>query len=325
MGLLPSLLADVRAVCATFPDPRKGRSGNIAMADFGLAAFALFFMQSASFLSFQRTLENGQGRSNCQTLFGIAKIPSDNYIRDMLDLADPALLQPCFERVEHLLAEPPLRQAFGRLGGRTLIAWDGTEYFCSQKLSCPHCLTRKRSNGKTESYHSLLAATVVAPGHAKVVPLAPEFIAPQDGAEKQDCERNAVKRWFAKHGARLAPLRPIYLGDDLFACQPVAKMVIDNGGDFIFTAKESSHKALYDFIKGAEPEHHEETVRKRKSCETFRYRWIEAVPLRDGKDAMLVNWVAFEIVDAKGRVTYSMAWVTSLAITKYNVAEIVAC
>jgi hypothetical protein len=131
-------------------------------------------------------------------------------------------------------------------------------------------------------YHSMLAATVVAPGHSKVVPLMPEFIAPQDGAEKQDCERNAVKRWFGKHHARLLPLRPVYLGDDLFACQPVAKMVIDNGGDFIFTAKESSHKALYDFIKGAEPEHHEETVRKRKSRETFRYRWIEAVPLRGG-------------------------------------------
>jgi hypothetical protein len=27
MGLLPSLLAGLRAVCATFPDPRKGRSG----------------------------------------------------------------------------------------------------------------------------------------------------------------------------------------------------------------------------------------------------------------------------------------------------------
>src|SRR5271169_5571685 len=170
MGLLPSLLAGLRAVCATFPDPRKGRSGNIAMADFGQAAFALFFMQSASFLSFQRTLEKGQGRSNCQTLFGIAKIPSDNYIRGMLDLANPALLRPCFERVEHLLAEPPLRQAFGRLGGRTLIAWDGTEYFCSQKLGCPHCLTRQRANGRIENYHTLLAATAVAPGHAKVVP-----------------------------------------------------------------------------------------------------------------------------------------------------------
>jgi hypothetical protein len=325
MKLLPSLLADLKAVCGAFPDPRKGRGGNIAVADFGLSAFAMFFMQSASFLSFQRSLEKGRGRSNCQTLFGIEKIPSDNYIRDMLDVADPALLVPCFERLETLLAEPPLRQAFGRLGGRTLIAWDGTEYFCSQKVGCPHCLTRKRANGKTESYHSMLAATVVAPGHSRVVPLMPEFIAPQDGAEKQDCERNAVKRWFGKHHARLSPLRPVYLGDDLFACQPVAAPIKDNGDDFIFTCKESSHKALYDFIDGAEPERHEEKLRKRNTCETFRYRWIEFVPLRDGKDAMLVNWIGFEIVDAKGRVKYSMAWVTSLPVTQHNVAEIAAC
>ena len=107
MKLLPSLLADLKAVCAAFPDPRKGRGGNIAMADFGLSAFAMFFMQSASFLSFQRALEKGQGRSNCQSLFGIEKTPSDNYIRDMLDEADPALLAPCFERLESLLAELP--------------------------------------------------------------------------------------------------------------------------------------------------------------------------------------------------------------------------
>src|ERR1017187_5921204 len=107
---------------------------------------------------------------------------------------------------------------------------------------------------------SMLAATAVAPGHSKVVPHMPEFIAPQDGA---DCERHSVKRWFGKHHARLSPLRPVYLGDDLFACQPVAKMVTDNGGDFIFTCKESSHKALYDFINGAQPNRHEEKVRKR--------------------------------------------------------------
>lgn len=325
MELLPSLLAGLRAVCASFPDIRKGRQGNIAMADFGLSAFALFFMQSASFLAFQRTLEKGHGRSNCQTLFGIEKIPSDNYIRDRLDAADPALLRPCFERMEHLLATPPLRQAFGRLGERTLIAWDGTEYFCSQKLGCPHCLTRKRANGKVESYHTMLAATVVAPGHTKVVPLFPEFIAPQDGAEKQDCERNAVKRWYGKHGERLSPLRPVFLGDDLFACQPIITMVADNGDDFIFTCKENSHKALYDFIAGAEPERHEEKIRRGKSVETRRYRWIEGVPLRDGKDAALVNWIGFEIFDRTGRVKYSIAWVTSLPINKDNVAAIAAC
>jgi len=325
MELLPSLLAGLRTVCSAFPDPRKGRRGNIAMADFGLSAFALFFMQSASFLAFQRALEKGHGHSNCQTLFGIEKIPSDNYIRDMLDAADPALLQPCFERMEQLLAASPLRQAFGRLGDRTLIAWDGTEYFCSQKLGCPQCLRRKRANGKIESYHTMPAATAVAPGHSKVVPLFPEFIAPQDGAEKQDCERNAVKRWHAKHGERLRPLRPVYLGDDLFACQPIVKMLADSGDDFIFTCKESSHKALYDFIDGAAPERHEEKIRKGKAVETRRYRWIAGVPLRDGKDATLVNWIGFEIFDRNGRIKYSIAWVTSLPVNQHSVAEIAAC
>jgi len=301
------------------------------MADFGLSAFAMFFMQSASFLSFQRKLERGQGRSNCQTLFGIEKIPSDNYIRDMLDGADPALLAPCFEDTERLLLEPAMREAFGRLGGRTLIALDGTEYFCSQKIACPHCQTRKRSNGKIESYHSMLAATVVAPGHAKVVPLAPVpgldpgIIAKQDGAEKQDCERNAAKRWLMKHAQRLKPLRPVYLADDLFACQSVAERLADNGDDFIFTAKESSHKALYDFIDGAEVERHEVKVRKGKTHEKHRYRFIDKVPLRDGKDAVLVNWIGFEILGAKGVVKYKTAFVTSLPVAKANVAEIAAC
>ena len=186
-------------------------------------------------------------------------------------------------------------------------------------------MTRKRANGKTESYHAMLSATVVAPGQSKVVPLMPEFIAPQDGAEKQDCERNAVKRWFGQHHARLAPLRPVYLGDDLFACQPVAAMIRDKGGDFIFTCKPASHKTLYDFIEGAKPFRHEDQVRKGKTTDIFRYRWFEAVPLRDGPDAMLVNWIGFEIVNAKGRVTYSMSWVTSLAVSKHNVAEIAAC
>jgi len=285
----------------------------------------MFFMQSASFLSFQRKLEKGHGRSNCQTLFGIEKIPSDNYIRDMLDGADPALLAPCFEDTERLLLEPAMREAFGRLDGRTLVALDGTEYFRSQKIVCPHCQTRKRSNGKIESYHSLLAATVVAPGHSKVVPLAPEFIVKQDGAEKQDCERNAVQRWLDKHGARLKPLRPVYLADDLFACQSVAKRLVEAGEDFIFTCKETSHKALYDFIDGAEVERHEVRVRKGKTHETHRHRFIEKVPLRDGKDAVQVNWIGFEILDAKGVVKYKTALVTSLPVTKSNVVDIVAC
>src|SRR5258708_12138271 len=115
MQFFPSLLSELVAVCALFPAPRRGRGDNIAPADFGLSAFAMFFMQSASFLAYQRTMEKGHGRSNCRTLFAIGRIPSDNYIRDFLDEADPALLHPAFEPMQPLFGDPPMPQTFPRL------------------------------------------------------------------------------------------------------------------------------------------------------------------------------------------------------------------
>ncbi len=295
------------------------------MADIGLSAFSLFFMQSESFLAHQRGLEEGRKMSNCHSLFGMEAIPTDNHIRSMLDPVDPLHLQPAFDDVLSALRQRGGLAPFQRLGGRVPIALDGTEYFCSQKLGCPQCLTRQRANGKTESYHAMLAATVVAPGHAMALPLMPEFIAPQDGAEKQDCERNAARRWLATHAERVKDLRPIYLGDDLFACQPIAEAVKAAGGDFLFTGKPSSHKALYDFMDGATVE--ERTVKEKIGGKrlTFRYRWFEKAPLRDGKDATLVNWVGVTITDAKGKATYDNAFVTSLPVTWDTAAEIVAC
>ena len=40
---------------------------------------------------------------------------------------------------------------------------------------------------------------------------------------------------------------------------------------------------------------------------------------------MLVNWIGVTVTDAKGQVTYSSAFVTSLPVTRDTVAEIVAC
>ena len=325
MDVLEELLSGLKQVCSGFPDKRKGGDVTYSMADIGLSAFSLFFMQSESFLDYQRGLEQRHMTSNCQTLFGMAKIPTDNHIRSMLDPVDPSHLQPCFDATIALLRRRGGLAGFERLGGRTLVALDGTEYFCSQKLGCVHCLTRKRSNGKTESYHTMLAATIVAPGNSNVVPLMPEFIAPQDGHDKQDCERVAAKRWLTTHGARMAPLRPVYLGDDLFACQPMAEAVLASGGDFLFVCKEGSHKGLYDFIAGAAPQ--EKTVReiRNKKRVTMHYQWFEAVPLRDGKDALNVNWIAMSMSDAAGKVTFKSAFVTSLALTPANAGAIADC
>ncbi|HEX8584132.1 MAG TPA: ISNCY family transposase, partial [Allosphingosinicella sp.] len=198
MEMLETLLRGVRSACAAFPDKRRGEV-TYSMADIGLSGFSLFFMQSGSFLAHQRALEEGRKMSNCQSLFGMTAVPTDNHIRAMLDPVHPSHLQPAFDQTLDMLRRHGGLRAFQRLDGRVLIALDGTEYFCSQKLGCPQCLTRQRGNGKTETYHAMLAGTLVAPGHAMALPLMPEFIAPQDGAEKQDCERNAAKRWLVAH------------------------------------------------------------------------------------------------------------------------------
>lgn len=156
MVILEDFLAGLKEACLAFPDKRNGGGGAIySMADIGLSAFSLFFMQSESFLAYQRGLEEGRKSSNCQTLFGMTKIPTDNHIRSMLDPVHPSHLQSSFDQVVATLCARGGMKAFERLSGHTLIALDGTEYFCSQKLGCPNCQTRKRSNGKIEANHSI--------------------------------------------------------------------------------------------------------------------------------------------------------------------------
>lgn len=323
MSALGKHITALSAVCAGLPDRRKGPLAGDAytMVDIGLSAFSLFFMGSPSFLAHQRILAEGQGRSNCQTLFGMSAIPSDNYIRQMLDGAPTAAFDPLFIQA---IRTPEVLTPFQRLGGRILIALDGTEHHCSLKVHCARCSTRKRSDGATEYFHAFLGASIVAPGHQHVLPLAPEFIAPQDGAEKQDCERNAAKRWLARHGASLGHLRPVFLGDDLFACQPIAEAIQAAEANFILTCKPSSHRTITEYLYGAKLEEHRETVVKRGKRTTTVYRWLADVPLRDSTDALKVNWFSIEMFDAKGKRTYRNSFVTDLPVMAGTVADLAA-
>ena len=324
MTVLDSLIAELKGVCAGLPDRRKGprRDGEYTMADIGLSAFAVFFMGSPSFLGHQRALAEGHGRSNCQILFGMTAIPTDAYIRQMLDGAPPGAFDPLFFQAA---GTDGVLAPFQRLNGRVLIALDGTECFCSRKIHCPRCSTRKRSDGGTEYFHSFLGASIVAPGHRQVLPLPAEFIAPQDGAEKQDCERNAAKRWLARHGPAVHQLRPVFLGDDLFACQPIAAAVQQQGGNFIFTCKPASHQTITEYLTGAELEEYRQSTVTRGKRTTTIYRWLSGVPMRATDDALIVNWFSIEILNGKGKRTYYNSFITDLPVTTGTVAELAAC
>src|ERR1700752_146572 len=222
------------------------------MTDICMAAFSVFFMQSPSFLALQTALQRGRGTSNCQTLFGMERIPTATHIRTMLDPVPPETLFTMFDTTLAALETGGGLASFQRLGGHVLIALGGTEYFCFPKLSCESCSERKRANGKIEDFHAMVSAALVAPGHERALPLEPEFVTPQDGAEKQDCEARATHRWLAAHGPKYARLKPIYLGDDLSSRQATFAAVREVAGPFLFTAKPSSHKTLYSLLDGDE-------------------------------------------------------------------------
>lgn len=324
MPLLDRLFDSLRRCCQGIPDQRRGQNTTYTMADFVLAAFAPFFMQSPSFLAHQRHLETGRGRSNCETLFGIRKIPGDSQIRAKLDPVEPALLHPM---VDDILAE--LEQSGGLaemrcLDGVLLIALDGTEYHCSNKIHCPNCSHRKRGKSGTEYFHAMLAATIVAPGHNRAIPLQPEFIVPQDGHNKQDCESRAVRRWLAAHGPQYRRFRPVYLGDDLFSRQPICETVLESGGDFIFVCKPDSHPAIEEFRTGIPLEQKIQRVKRGKQWITHTYQWLNDVPLRSDAKAITVNWLMIEIRDATGKTTYTNSFITNLAANADNVAALAA-
>jgi hypothetical protein len=324
MEHLENLIAKLRLCSASMPDKRTGQNIRYQMADVGLAAFSVFFMQQPSFLAFQKTLHDNIGLDNTQTLFSMGSIPPDNHIRQLLDGVSPSHFDEMFFHVLDAIDagnDSPLRNI---LGNHTLIALDGSEYFCSKKISCPNCSTRKHSNGEIDYFHTFLGATVVRPGKPEVFPLPSEFVVPQDGDNKQDCEFKAVKRWLERIGPSCSKLNPIYLGDDLFAKEPVCRDILQQGGNFLFTCKDSSHKTLAEFRKGIVPSNITEIKGRSDQKREYCYSWIESLPIKDGKDALNVNWIEITIKTIKGKITYNSSYITNIVPTKDNIIELVA-
>jgi hypothetical protein len=105
------------------------------------------------------------------------------------------------------------------------------------------CQQRRRHLGLVGDktyYHSAVTPVIVAPGQEHAIPLRPEFITPQDGHTKQDCEIAAAKRWLEKNAARSAPLKATLLGDDLDSHQPFGRRTLLSDFHFIFVCKPDS-------------------------------------------------------------------------------------
>ncbi|MEK7716740.1 MAG: ISNCY family transposase [Pseudomonadota bacterium] len=322
------LVNGLRDVLAGWPDRRQGKNLSYAMADFGLSAFSVFFTQSPSFLAHQKALQAARGKNNAQSFFHIAEIPSDNQVRQMLDPVPPQSLYPVYDQIYERLREHGIIQSFRGVNNSTLIALDGTWYHSSKKIHCPCCSHLEHANGEITYYHSAVTPVIVAPGQSEVIALRPEFITPQDGHTKQDCEIAAAKRWLEQNATRYLQGPVTLLGDDLYAHQPFCRRTLLHGYHFLFTCQPESHATLYQWVNLLQPGPDLGSLKLRVKAgsqwHTHTYRWARQVPLAEGEGALKVNWCELSVTDQEGTVLYRNAWITDWAITGQNVAALAA-
>ena len=81
-------------------------------------------------------------------------------------------------------------------------------------------MVKNHKNGTKTYYQQVLGAVLVHPDNPVVIPLAPEMIITQDGATKNDCERNATKRYLNKFRVDYPRLPVIIIEDGLSSNGP---------------------------------------------------------------------------------------------------------
>ncbi len=321
------LVEQLKEQLEQLPDHRTGKNIKYRIADAALSAFSVFFTQTPSFLAHQRAMSQSKGRSNAGSLFQLEKIPCDNQIRSLLDPLSPDHLYPLFDQILGTLEETGQLDAFRVLDGQLLVSLDGTSYFSSKTIHCPNCQHRTTSKGETTYYHTAITPVIVTPKLSEVITLAPEYIVPQDGQEKQDCERMAAKRWVKRQASQFKGGKTTLLGDDLYSNQPLCHLILAQNLNFIFVCQPTSHKILYEWLASLEATDDIDQVSLHRFngrfTEIIRCRFVEDVPLRGGDDPLLVNWCDLTITHAKtGEQLYYNAFVTNHQLTEKTVFSI---
>jgi Transposase DDE domain len=304
----------VRNGFARIPDDRA-EDTEISLPDALMAAFAMFSLKAPSLLAFDKE----RVEDNLQTIYGIERTPCDTYMRELLDPVSPESLRPLFTGVFRPLQRGKALEPMMFLPGYYLLALDGTGYFSSKTIHCQSCLQKVHHNGSITYYHQMLGAAIIHPDCREVIPLMPEPIVKQDGTDKNDCERNAAKRFLAKLRQDHPHLTFIITEDSLSSNAPDIETLHDHGCHYILGGKEGDHAYLFKQVQAAEEagrvtdyERHD-----RAAGVVHRFRFVNDVPLNASRADVRVNFLEYwEIGQDK---VQHFSWVTNLRVNKRNV------
>jgi len=309
-----ALFGIVRSGFADIPDYRLTDT-DITLADALMSAFAMFSLKAPSLLAFDK--ERAEG--NLATIYGIQRVPCDTRMREILDPVSPDSLRPLFKSVFQQWPRGKALEAMMFLDGHYLLALDGTGYFSSKTIHCASCLHKVHCNGAITYYHQMLGAAILHPEKREVIPLMPEPIVKQDGTDKNDCERNAAKRFVAQLRQDYPHLKFIVTEDSLSSNAPHIQTLQDHDLRYILGVKAGDHAFLFQQVQVTEQaggvtyyERHDRAAGIR-----HRFRFVNDVPLNESHADVRDNFIEYwEIGDTK---VHHFSWVTDLRVNKRNV------
>jgi hypothetical protein len=307
----------VRSTFAAVADSRSSAAA-IPLGDALMAGFAVFALKAPSLLAFDDQRRNDE--ANLKKLFNLQHVPSDTQMRTILDDVDPQDLRPAYTDVFRQLQRGKALEPFVFFQDHYyLMALDGTSYFSSEKIHCPSCLEKKSRNGKVSYSHQMLGAALVHPDHQEVIPLCPEPIIKQDGDTKNDCERNASRRFFG-HFRREHPKLPvIVVADALSANAPMIADLHAHDFRFILGIKPGSHAFLFEQMRNAAENGQAHTLTLEDADGTLHhYRWLEKASLNESNTDVLVTMIEYWEIPPKGSKApmRHFSWVTALPVNE---------
>lgn len=306
-------------------DKRQNGKVDHSLHDCCMSAFAMMFFQDPSMLEFQRKLQNIRHSNNLKTIFDVKSIPRSTQLKEVVDQVPSTDIEPLFHHFFNRVQRGKHLEQFRYIDGKYIVAIDGTQYFESESISCPCCLTKTMKNGNKLYYHQVVAATIVRPGLRQVIPLAPEPIKNTDGNAKQDCERNAGKRLVEKIRDTHPKLGIIITGDDLYSNGPFIKHLKEHRMSYIIVAKPGDHKFMFECLADFEEfgDINNLSYQDDKG-KTHIYKWINGVPLHKNQEKDdFVNYFEYTIMNGDKR-NYHCSWVTDMEVSELNVKELVS-
>lgn len=315
----------IRSITKHVPDPRIEGRCDYTIEQVIFCTLMLFILRYRSLRSY--CLENRNNDftiKNFQRWITIYNIPSEDSLRYTLQTVSTPSLNLLLKDYHQTLERKKILVDEKLFNRHELVSLDGTGQFCSGSINCEHCLTKTLSSGEKQYYHGQLLATLTNKTASYALPLQFEPIQRGDNEtefSKNDCELNAGKRLITNLRTQFPKRSFCFLADNLFAVEPIIKLIREHNWNYIITAKPERNKEVF-FMFEYLHEQKQELKTVDKDGVIHNYSWSNNLPLKQFKkheEIVLVNLLTYEQVSGAGELIYKSAWITDFIITRDNV------